>query len=215
MIQQNDFIELEFTGKADGVVFDTTDKEVANKEGIVSKKAEYGPMLICVGQGHVLKGLDDAIAGQEIGKAFTVSLAPEKAFGKKSAKLVQLIPQRKFVEHQINPFPGLQVNIDNQIGLVKTSSGGRVLVDFNHPLSGKSIEYHAKIVKKVDDDAQKVRGYLKLILGFDAKVAVQEGKATAALPFELPKEVHEEMSKKVKELIPAIKDIAFTHEKKE
>ena len=100
-------------GKADGAVFDTTDKEVAKKEGIASNKAEYGPMLVCVGQGHVLKGLDDALIGKEIDKAFTITLQPEEAFGKKSAKLVRLIPLRKFKEHDITPFPGLQVDIDN------------------------------------------------------------------------------------------------------
>ncbi|MBS3106654.1 peptidylprolyl isomerase [Candidatus Woesearchaeota archaeon] len=208
-IQKNEFIELEYMGKADGAVFDTTDKEVAKKEGIASNKAEYGPMLVCVGQGHVLKGLDDALIGKEIDKAFTITLQPEEAFGKKSAKLVRLIPLRKFKEHDITPFPGLQVDIDNMMGTVKTASGGRVLVDFNHPLSGRVVTYEAKIVKKVEDDAEKVKGYLKLILGFDAKVDIKEGKATAELPFEVPKEVNEEMTKKLKELIPNIKEIAF------
>ena len=43
-----------------------------------------GPVVICIGQNHVVKGLDQAIEGKEPGK-HTIELSAENAFGKKDA----------------------------------------------------------------------------------------------------------------------------------
>ena len=61
--------------------------------------------------------------------------------GKKDVKKVQLVPLATFKEHKLNPHPGLQVDFDGKIGTVMRVSGGRVMVNFNHPLSGKEIIY--------------------------------------------------------------------------
>jgi len=209
-INKGDFIEIDYTGRLeDSTVFDTTEESVAKKEKIHNPDARYGSVVICVGQNHVVAGLDKGIEGKDAGKEYKIEVSPEEGFGKKDAKLIQMIATNKFRKENINPMPGLQVNIDGMLGIIRNVSGGRTLVDFNHPLSGRVVTYEAKIVKKVEDDAEKVKGYLKLILGFDAKVDIKEGKATAELPFEVPKEVNEEMTKKLKELIPNIKEIAF------
>ena len=44
-----------------------------------------------------------------------------------------------FKKENITTQPGLQITVDEAVGMVKTVSGGRVIVDFNHPLSGKDI----------------------------------------------------------------------------
>ena len=216
MIKENEFIEIEYTGKTkDDIIFDTTDEKVAKEEGIAQPNASYGPAIICVGQGQIIGGLDKKILDKEIGKEYTIELQPEEAFGKKSAKLIQLVPTRKFKENEIMPQPGLQVEIDNLTGIIKTVSGGRTLVDFNHPLSGKIIDYKIKILRKVEDDKEKLLGYLKLILGMkDINVDIKEGKATVTTKMEFPKEATDELAKKIKEVIPSIKDIEFKKEEK-
>ena len=150
MIKEKDFIEIEYTGMTkDNLVFDTTDEKLAKKEGIAQPNAIYGPTVICIGQGQVIEGLDKQLIDKEIGKEYTVELQPEEAFGKKSAQLIQLVSTRKFKQNEIMPQPGLQVDIDGMNGIIKTVTGGRTLVDFNHPLSGKVIEYKFKIIKKI------------------------------------------------------------------
>ena len=49
-----------------------------------------------------LKGVDDFLIGKEIGK-YTIELTPEKAFGNRESKLVQMIPMKVFQQHKINP----------------------------------------------------------------------------------------------------------------
>jgi len=139
-IKQKDFIEIDYTGKVkeDNVIFDTTDEKAAKENDIHNEEMTYGPVIICVGEKHVIKGLDDWIAGKEIGE-YDVDLKPEDAFGKKDAKLLKLIPTNVFLKQQISPMPGLQVNMDGVVGTIRSVSGGRIFVDFNHPLDRKSV----------------------------------------------------------------------------
>src|SRR3989344_6677056 len=97
--------------------------------------------------------------------------------------------------------PGLQVNIDGMMGLVKTVSGGRTLVDFNHPLSGKELNYDIKIKRVVKDDKEKISSILKVSLGLkDADVKVENNKASISTKEDIPKEIHVQIKNKIKEL---------------
>jgi FKBP-type peptidyl-prolyl cis-trans isomerase SlyD len=161
----------------------------------------------------VLKGLDEFIIGKEIG-SYTVEVKPEDAFGKKDAKLVQLIPAKKFSEHDIKPVPGLTVNVDGMIGLIKTVSGGRILVDFNHPLSGKELVYDIKVERIVTDVKEQVQSLLDLILSVrkdDAKIEIKDSEFSIKVKKKFPDEVLKKMADKIKELT-ALSKIEITPE---
>lgn len=209
-IKNKDFVEIEYTGtiKEENIVFDTTDKELAKKNDIFNENMEYGPVVICVGEKSVVGGLDKELEGKEAGKKYSVELEAKDAFGKKDVKLIQLIKSNKFLKQNIQPVPGLQVNIDGTIGIIKTVSGGRTLVDFNHPLSGKDITYEIKINRIVTDDEEKLRSYFKLSLK-DANARIEGDEAKVEVKQEIPKEVKEIIEKKVKELIPNIKSLSI------
>ena len=217
IVSKKDFIEIEYTGKLkeENIVFDTTYEKVA-KENNLDLHTGYEPVVVCIGEEQLLKGLDKNLEGKEIGKEYNIDLQPEDAFGRKNAKLIQLIPLNKFKQQNIQPMPGMQLNIDGVVGTVKTVSGGRTMVDFNHPLSGKELVYQVKINKKVTDDKEKLQGYLKLSLGtkdFETEITNNDSKIT--LKKEIPKEAQETLSKKITELIPNIKKVEFTVNNKE
>ena len=209
-IKQHDFIELDYTGKlGDGIVFDTTDVETAKKHSLPSRNHT---LIICVGENQVIPGLDEALIGKELNKEYTVTVPAEKAFGKKDAKNIRLVPLRIFHQQKIMPQPGLQVNVDGNIATVLRVSGGRILVDFNHPLAGREITYNLKIRKRIIDKKEQIESYLKQAFPFPLTVSVKESKATVALPQELPKEIAAELSKKLKELTGA--DVEFKKEER-
>src|SRR6056297_514428 len=95
--------------------------------------------------------IDEFLIGKEVGKNYTIELTPEKAFGKRDPKQLQMIPLKVFYQHQINPVPGASFNFDGKIAKVLTVSGGRVMVDFNNPLAGKDVVYDIEVKRKVDD----------------------------------------------------------------
>jgi len=211
-VLKKDFIEIEYTGKIkdENIVFDTTDEKVA-KENNLETHSGYEPVIICVGEEQLLKGIDKNLEGKDVGKEYDIEIKPEDAFGNKNAKLIQLIPTSKFKQQKIQPMPGMQMNIDGMVGTIKTVSGGRTLVDFNHPLSGKELFYKIKINRKVTDDKEKLTGYLKLSLGTkDFEIEINNNDAKIKLKNEIPKEAEERLSKKITELIPNIKKVEFT-----
>ena len=122
----------------------------------------------------------------------------------------------KFKKQNIQPMPGMQVNIDDMMATVKTVSGGRTLIDFNHPLSGRDVVYDIKVNKLITDDKEKIRSYFNLSLGLkDIDVDVKEGNATIKIKQDYPKEIMEKLAEKAREVIPSIKKIDFTIQKEE
>ncbi|MFC1728276.1 peptidylprolyl isomerase [Nanoarchaeota archaeon] len=213
-VKTGEFIEIEYTGmiKEDSFVFDTTNEKIAKDNNIHDPKSEYTPIVICIGQGQLIKGLDADIEGKDVGKDYTIDVLPENAFGKKSAKLLKLVPTSVFRKQNIVPQVGLPVNIDGTDGTIKTVTGGRTIVDFNHPLSGREITYKYKILKMVTDDAEKIKSLLSVVLNIPMKnidVKVDQGKATIEMA-KMPEPIEKEFAKKIKELISTIKDVKFT-----
>tara|TARA_Y100000310_G_scaffold338521_1_gene428365 strand:+ start:730 stop:1371 length:642 start_codon:yes stop_codon:yes gene_type:complete len=153
--KKNDFIEIEFVGKNKdtGEVFDTNIKKEAEK---INLNIEAKPLIVCIGQGMLVKGFDSSLENKEAGKKYKVSLSPEESFGKRHPGLVKIIPLKVFKDKNFNPAPGMIVSLDNSIVKIITVSGGRVIVDFNNPLAGKEIEYEFTINKKIQDDKEKV-----------------------------------------------------------
>lgn len=214
-IALHDFLEVEYTGKfSDGKVFDTTDKEVAQKNNIFSPTMKYQPLVVCVGERQLILGLDDALIGKEIGKSYNIDLKPEQAFGKRDIKKIKLVPLVEFKKQNIDPRPGLQINMDGEVGTIVRASGGRILVNFNHPFAGKEVIYDIKINKKVTDKKTQIDSFLELSFNLpNVETDVKENKATITLPIDLPKPIQEEFSKKLKELTK-LKDIIFKKENK-
>jgi len=201
-LQKGDFVEIEYTGKIkDGDIFDTTDEKIAREAGIYQENHSYGPVVICLGEGHVLKGIEEALMGKELGE-YKIELPPEKAFGKRNPKLLKLVPLSSFKEHKIEPAPGMQVIVDNVLATIRTVSGGRCLVDFNHPLAGRFVEYDVKVLRKVEDEEEKIRALLKLY-GVDADIKKKEGKYEIELKDkqEIPSEVKEKIKEDIKRLV--------------
>jgi len=198
-LKKHDFIELDYTGKIKETneVFDTTNEDIAKKNNIYNSKKTYKPIIICLGESQVIPGLDKKLIGKDIGK-HKIELKAEEAFGKKDAKLFQLIPLSTFKKQGIEPTPGLVVNIDGIIGIVKTK-GSRVIVDFNHPLAGKDLVYEVEIKRIVKNDKEKLQAYLNL-LGIDYEIKEKDKKLIVKTKTKLQEQVKEKIDKKLKEI---------------
>lgn len=204
-VKKGDFIELDFVGrvKETNTIFDLTSEKEAKNNNIYNPKQTYKPVVVCIGENEIIKGLDEELTGKEEKKQYTIEIPQEKAFGKKSLKLIKLIPSRAFKQQKIAPFPGLQINIDGIIGIVRAVSGGRIIVDFNHPLAGKNLIYTLTINKIVSDDKEKI----KAILRTEAKIEIKNSEAKITL--DIPEKLQEILGKRIKKLVPKVKKITF------
>lgn len=179
-IKDGDFVKLSYTGTANGLVFDTTDEEEAKTADIHSPAAIYGPVTICVGQKHVITGLDEELVGKKVGTEADVTVLPEKAFGERDSKKVQSYPKNKFKD---KPVRGMRINVEEHgEGVVVDVIGSRVIVDFNAPLACQTLTYHYKIEEIVSDPLEQLKGIIRLYAGKDMEVTLDSGKATVTLP---------------------------------
>lgn len=194
--KKGDFIELDFSAYANGSLFDTTREEDAKKMGIDIEKKKIEPVVVCVGEGMLLKGLDKELEDKEIGKDFDIVLKPEAAFGKRDAKLIRPVPLSAFKE---KPYVGMLVNVDGIVAKVISVTGGRALIDLNNPLAGKEITYKVKINSIINENDKKIRAIARM---FDINIEKIDGNKVCIEDLKkLRKEALDLFRSKVKELV--------------
>ena len=92
-LQKGDFVIIDYTAKVKetGEVFDTTIEETAKKERLYKEGDIYEPKLIVVGESWVLKALDDSFPTMEVGKAASVEIPQDKAFGARDPEKIKRV----------------------------------------------------------------------------------------------------------------------------
>ena len=119
-MKAGDFVEVDYVGriKESGEVFDLTREDIAKQENVFDPKFPYKPVVLIVGSDFIIKGLDEALKGMNVGENKKVDIPPEKGFGERKAELVKTVPLSKFKEQDTKPYPGAVVNVGN----LKTSA---------------------------------------------------------------------------------------------
>lgn len=109
------------------------------------------PAEILIGCGQVPPGVDELLLEMQAGEERVVTLAPEKAFGLHDPAGVQSYARLSIEGGDrlqtgdwlswTNPASGSPIPVK-----VTASTPDTVTLDFNHPLSGKTLEYWIKMV---------------------------------------------------------------------
>ncbi len=146
-------------------LFDTTSEALAKEQEIFNEKMTYGPQPLIVGKGRLFPGLDESMLKAEVGKEYEVVLPPEKAAGPRDPKLVELHPMREFLKQEIEPRVGLEVTVKNKPAIITAVTAGRVRIDFNNKLAGRTLRYKYKIVEKPKDPVEIAKLLLKMSYG--------------------------------------------------
>lgn len=177
--KDGDFLEIEYTASttSDGAVIASTDEQKAKSAGIYSKENYYGPVLVILGTNSVIKGLDAALHSMGLNEQKKFDFKAGEAFGERNEDLVRVMPITEFRKNEIDPKPGMQINIDNTPVLVKSVNSGRVVVDANHPFAGKDVTYEVKVVKQLTSDNEKIDSLGKTYGAKPSKVEVKDKKA--------------------------------------
>ncbi|MGQ9587688.1 MAG: FKBP-type peptidyl-prolyl cis-trans isomerase [Thermoplasmata archaeon] len=146
-------------------LFETTSEAVAKENNIYNEKAVYGPQPLIVGKARLFPGLDESMLKAEVGKEYEVVIPPEKAAGPRDPKLVELHPVREFVKQEIEPRVGLEVTVKGKPAIITAVTAGRVRIDFNNRLAGRTLRYKYKIVEKPTKPVEVVKLLLKMSYG--------------------------------------------------
>jgi FKBP-type peptidyl-prolyl cis-trans isomerase SlyD len=172
-MQKGDFVYISYVGriKESGEIFDVTSEEIAKKEGVYNPQIKYGDIPVIVGAGFIIQGLDEALEKMNVGEKKVVEIEPNKAFGERREDLIKLIPEVEFKKRNIDVKVGDFVSVNGVTGRVLSINSGRVKVDFNHPLAGKTLIYEVEIKKQITDIKEKIYAILKYFLNLDENTA--------------------------------------------
>lgn len=129
------------------------------EEFLEDKKIQEYELLFKEGINLLRKELEDVLKGKKEGEIIEKTI--KNAYGEIRQDLIALVPLRFLRKNKINPYPGLVVEIDNMRGIIKSVNGGRVLIDFNHPLAGKEILFKINIIKNFEKEEDFVEELLK------------------------------------------------------
>jgi len=133
-----DTVSIHYTGRLeDGTVFDSSE----GRE----------PLQFEVGSGKIIPGLDGAIAGMSEGEKKTVSVEPDEGYGPIQPDAMQAVP-RENIPDEIDLEIGAPLQVQTQDGrtvavTVAEISDEEVVLDANHPLAGKKLEFDVELVK--------------------------------------------------------------------
>ena len=157
-LQKGDFILIDYVAKVKETneVFDTTKEDVAKKERLHKEGQIHEPELVVVGESWVLKALDDALTTMEISKHCTVEISPEKGFGQRDPEKIKRVPIKALYAKEINPVVGARIEFQGKNATIRSVGAGRVLLDFNAPLAGRTLIYDLTVTKKLETAEQKI-----------------------------------------------------------
>ncbi len=210
-MEKDEFVKIEYIGKIKGTgeIFDLTKEEIAKKEGIFKEGQKYGPVTVIIGAGHLVKGLDDMLLELKPGEKKKVDISAEQGFGDRKGELIRVFPAKQFKDTKVPLVPGVNINLGGMIGRIQSVSGGRVRIDFNHPLAGKELEYEIEVLEKIDETKEKARALLDLY-GVDstkAKVNVKEEEIEIEAPEDQQEKIGKVKKKLTEEMLKYLKEI--------
>jgi len=174
--------------KESGQTVDTTYDAVAKDSHIHREDTPYGPRFIILGEGWLPKGLEDSLVGIDVGKQTTVELPPEKGYGARDPAKMRLVPLRRFRDKQIDPVPGAEIDLDGRPAVVRAVGAGRVQVDYNHPLAGRTLIYDVSVEKVLEDENEKILNVISKRIPEVDKTKFAVARSRKELTIDVPEE---------------------------
>ncbi len=170
-ITSGDIIKLSWTGR-----LENSDKIVDQADNTV----------IVVGKSNVIAGIEEILLEMRPGEPKTVNIPPERGYGKRDSSQMQITSIRKFKKQQINPQPGMQLMIQNRRATIRNVRGGRVTVDFNHPLAGKKLVYEVIVNAILHNPSDIIYAFIKKhlpdVLPEELSINIDDDIVTIQLP---------------------------------
>lgn len=127
-------------------------------EGIIDQSPKDKPLKFILGASQVIAGLDRALADAQEGEVRKLIVPPEEAYGEYRIDFLQEVPRDQFegidLEEGMTLFGQAEDGRSVQVS-VKSFNNENVMIDYNHPLAGKTLEFDVKILNvrdAVDED---------------------------------------------------------------
>ncbi|HUH91497.1 MAG TPA: peptidylprolyl isomerase [Lysobacter sp.] len=116
------------------------------------------PLMILVGHGNIIPGLEKAMEGHQAGDKFSAEVTAAEAYGEVQPGMIQRVPKKYFKGSKLAP--GMQVVLQTKFGprpvTVQKVGMSVVDVDLNHPMAGKDLKFDIEIVDVREAAAEEI-----------------------------------------------------------
>lgn len=141
IVAEGSVVKVHYTGMfSDGVKFD-------------SSRDRDEPISFTVGSGDMIEGFENSVVGMSQGQVKTIKLKPDVAYGEHKKELFKVVHADE-VPEGFAPEEGLFIKGERMDGteivgkITEVYGGDRgFMVDFNHPLAGKTLEFEIEVVE--------------------------------------------------------------------
>jgi peptidylprolyl isomerase len=109
------------------------------------------PLEFEIGSGEILSALEKGVIGMKEGERRTITVPPEKAFGRRLNELMSVVKKSKFPGHN-TPTLGQHLQhkrVDGIIidGRVIEIIDDLVVLDANHPMAGHTLKFEIEMIE--------------------------------------------------------------------
>ena len=138
IVQEGNTVEVHYVGTfEDGTEFD-------------SSHSRGETISFEVGSGQMIAGFDSAVIGMSVGDVKDITLSPEDAYGPSNPEFVKTYPMTAFPD-EVQLSEGVSIAGQNELGQqmiakVLKVNDDSVLLDFNHPMAGKVLNFNIEVV---------------------------------------------------------------------
>lgn len=140
--------------KTVSLTYDLTVDDEGQKE-LMERATKENPLTFMFGMGMMLPAFEKNIEGLEVGSRFTFTLNPEEAYGEYINENVIELPKNifeiegKFDSERIKEgetLPMMDSNGNRLMGSVLEIKPEVVVMDFNHPLAGETLQFDGEVI---------------------------------------------------------------------
>lgn len=136
-MENKKIISLEYCVKEEG------------KDEILDQNQAEEPLEFILGASQVIYGLEKALMDAKKGESKQIVVAPEEAYGEYRVDFLQEVPREQF--EGIDLKEGMTLFGQGEDGrsvqvIVKNFNDQSVMIDYNHPLAGKTLVFDVKVL---------------------------------------------------------------------
>ncbi len=135
--KSGDLVSIHFTG-------------MTEDQRVIATSQGGEPVKFQIGSRAVIRGIENAVVGMQVGERRMVSVAPEEGFGARREELVTTVKKDDFPDG-VTPSVGSEYNVKVAEG--KTTSvrvteikGNEVVLDANHALAGRTLNFDIQLL---------------------------------------------------------------------
>ncbi|MBT3878427.1 MAG: peptidylprolyl isomerase [Candidatus Scalindua sp.] len=118
-------------------------------KSVIDSNVGAGPLTFMQGSHELLPALENALEGMKIGECKQITVMPEEGYGPVDKNAVIELDKEQFLQDELEIGTVLQsLNSDGQpiYAQVAEIKEKTILLDFNHPLAGKTLYFDIKIL---------------------------------------------------------------------